>query len=95
MGQPEELAGKLVRIDERRSKTNDVSTLICTTKVLFLHTNFVGQVGNLRPIVNRPVNNSEFSGRRITNPPQVTNLPHTISTAPRSLAIQAHANPVK
>jgi hypothetical protein len=37
----------------------------------------VGQIGNLRPIGNRPV--SEYSGfhtRRITNPPQVTNLPH-------------------
>jgi len=32
----------------------------------------VGQVGNLRPIGNRP----DYEGR-ITNPPQVTNLPHT------------------
>ena len=36
----------------------------------------VGQVDNLRPIGNRPVNNSEFTTRRITNPPQVINLPH-------------------
>jgi hypothetical protein len=36
----------------------------------------VGQVGNLRPIGNRPVNYSEFNARRIANPPQVTNLPH-------------------
>jgi hypothetical protein len=35
-----------------------------------------GQVGNLRPIGNRPVSNSEINRRRIANPPQVTNLPH-------------------
>jgi hypothetical protein len=40
---------------------------------------FVGQVGNLRPIGNRPVSNSGINRRRITNPPQVTNLPHTIN----------------
>jgi hypothetical protein len=48
------------------------------------HTNFVGQVGNLRPIGNRPVSNSVSNTGRITNPPQVTNLPHTISTNLRS-----------
>ncbi len=36
---------------------------------------FVGQDGILRPIGNRPYN-FLHSSRRITNPPQVTNLPH-------------------
>ena len=37
----------------------------------------VGQVFNLRPIFNRPVENSDLSsGRRIENPPQIENLPH-------------------
>lgn len=38
----------------------------------------VGQVGNLRPIGNRPVEYSANRTGRITNPPQVTNLPHMI-----------------
>ncbi len=38
---------------------------------------FVGQDGILRPIGNRPYN-FLHSSRRITNPPQVTNLPHMI-----------------
>jgi hypothetical protein len=42
------------------------------------HTNFVGQVGKLRPIGNRSVSNSGSNTRRITNPPQVTN--HTCPT---------------
>jgi len=42
--------------------------------------NFVGQDGILRPIGNRPVSNSGINLRRITNPPQVTNLPHMIGT---------------
>jgi len=37
----------------------------------------VGQVGNLRPIGNRPYNFLP-QPRRITNPPQVANLPHMI-----------------
>jgi hypothetical protein len=37
---------------------------------------FVGQDGILPPIGNRPDNFSGFRTRRITNPPQVTNLPH-------------------
>src|SRR5258707_9578302 len=36
----------------------------------------VGQVGNLRPIVNRPVDNSEFMNRPISNRPQDAILPH-------------------
>ena len=43
-------------------------TLIC---------NSVGQIGNLRPIGNRPVNNEADPNRPITNRPQVTNLPHS------------------
>src|SRR5258708_5582967 len=36
----------------------------------------VGQIDNLRPIVNRPVNNEALPNGPITNRPQVTNLPH-------------------
>ena len=36
----------------------------------------MGQVGNLRPIGIRPLNNSEFIYGPITNRPQITNLPH-------------------
>ena len=36
----------------------------------------VGQVVNLRPIVNRPLAASAKPPRRVTNPPQVDNLPH-------------------
>jgi 16S rRNA (uracil1498-N3)-methyltransferase len=37
----------------------------------------VGQVFNLRPIFNRPVEGLDSSpGRRIKNPPQIENLPH-------------------
>ena len=44
-------------------------TLICI---------YVGQIDNLRPIGNRPVNNNEaYPNRPITNRPQVTNLPHS------------------
>src|SRR5258708_6264594 len=50
-----------------------------------LQTFLVGQVGNLRPIGNRPVNNSESYTRRITNPPQVTNLPRLKSDAQAEL----------
>ncbi len=39
--------------------------------------NFVGQIDNLRPIGNRPVNNEAYPNRPITNRPQVTNLPHS------------------
>jgi hypothetical protein len=39
--------------------------------------NFVGQIGNLRPIGNRPVNNEAYPNGPITNRPQVTNLPHS------------------
>ena len=38
---------------------------------------FVGQDGILRPIGNRPINNSEFINGPITNRPQVNNLSHT------------------
>ena len=47
--------------------------LICATIVLD-----VGQVVNLRPIVNRPDDISLFRRRRIANPPQVNNLPHML-----------------
>jgi len=43
-------------------------TLICI---------YVGQIENLRPIGNRPVNNEAYPNRPITNRPQVTNLPHS------------------
>jgi hypothetical protein len=43
----------------------------------FLGDDDVGQVGNLLPIGNRPVNSEFQLTRRIANPPQVTNLPHT------------------
>jgi ATP-binding cassette, subfamily B, bacterial len=36
----------------------------------------VGQIGNLRPIGNRPVNNEALPNGPITNRPQVTNPPH-------------------
>ena len=36
----------------------------------------VGQDGILRPIGNRPVKIFLIQNRRITNPPQVTNLPY-------------------
>jgi hypothetical protein len=39
--------------------------------------NFVGQIGNLRPIGNRPVNNEAFPNGPIANRPQVANLPHS------------------
>jgi len=38
--------------------------------------NLVGQVGNLRPIGNRPVSNSGSNTRRITDPPQDPILRH-------------------
>ena len=51
------------------------------------HNLIVGQIANLRPIVNRPAGvwcaPASYvldSDRRITNPPQVNNLPH--STTP-------------
>ena len=36
----------------------------------------VGQVANLRPIVNRPEMPAESSARPIPTRPQVNNLPH-------------------
>jgi hypothetical protein len=36
----------------------------------------VGQVANLRPIVNRPETPAKSSARPIDNRPQVNNLPH-------------------
>ena len=36
----------------------------------------VGQVVNLRPIVNRPGAACAKAARRVNNPPQVDNLPH-------------------
>ena len=38
---------------------------------------YVGQIGNLQPIGNRPVNNEAYPNRPITNRPQVTNLPQS------------------
>ena len=38
----------------------------------------VGQIGNLPPIVNRPVNLEPSPGTPINNRRQVTNLPHKI-----------------
>ncbi len=38
--------------------------------------NLVGQVGNLRPMGDRPVSNSGSNTRRITNPPQDAILRH-------------------
>jgi len=43
-----------------------------------LFDDFVGQVGNLRPIGNRPVNSNASPGGPITNRPQDTILPHKI-----------------
>jgi hypothetical protein len=37
----------------------------------------VGQVGNLRPIGNRPAARNASPFGPITNQPQITNLPHT------------------
>ena len=37
---------------------------------------FVGQVANLRRIVNPPAGVMCAAGRRINNPPQIANLPH-------------------
>ena len=37
---------------------------------------FVGQIGNLRRIGNPPAGVVRAAGRRISNPPQVANLPH-------------------
>jgi hypothetical protein len=37
---------------------------------------FVGQVGNLRPIVNRPRRLRTAASRRVANPPQHAILPH-------------------
>jgi len=36
----------------------------------------VGQIGNLRPIGNRPIRRCFIIDGPITNRPQVTNLPH-------------------
>jgi len=38
----------------------------------------VGQIGNLRPIGNRPVDHDALPNRPIANRPQVTNLPHIL-----------------
>jgi len=55
----------------------------CAPRRLFnlAHTNRVGQVGNLRRIGNPPGVGSGITYGPITNRSQVTNLPHTISTA--------------
>jgi len=43
---------------------------------------YVGQVANLRPIVNRlgagPGKGTMFAKWRVANPPQVDNLPHML-----------------
>ena len=44
----------------------------------------MGQVGNLRPIGNRPSALVHDLRRRVNNPPQVANLPHNM-TDPREV----------
>jgi len=45
----------------------------------------VGQLVKLRRIGNPPARVTSAAGRRIANPPQVGNLPHTFPAGPRRL----------
>src|SRR5216684_6823817 len=47
--------------------------LVASPKLILIN---VGQIDNLRPIVNRPVNNEALPNGPIANRPQVSNLPH-------------------
>src|SRR5258708_16078420 len=47
--------------------------LVASPKLILIN---VGQIDNLRPIVNRPVNNEALPNGPIANRPQGTNLPH-------------------
>src|ERR1035437_9431553 len=68
LGSKEHFLIVLFRLIEQLSIENMVSTA------------FVGQIVNLRPIVNRPGGSKR--GRRISNPPQVSNLPHKPAVLP-------------
>src|SRR5258708_803826 len=50
-----------------------VGLLVASPKLILIN---VGQIDNLRPIVNRPVNNEALPIGPIANRPQVSNLPH-------------------